>query len=297
MSSDWLEGNIRHRRQHPVQHEFNYNTGMLALDVDNWQLATCVSPLFSVERFNWLSLYRKDYFKPSHGRLGQALRDYVCEATGWTPDGKIELIAHPRYLGYVFNPVSFYFCYARGDIPATGAVPRVIIAQITNTPWHERHAYCLQTVGQPANKAGWRSEQFEFEKRFHVSPFNGMHQHYRWTFSFRGPQLRVHMSVMEKNTRQFDATLVVQRKPLSRKILHSSLRQFPLEALKVSAGIYWHALKLKLKGAPFYTHPDKLEPNDPAFKLGQEDCGLDLVTEQSGEQCQGTSGKVSSWRI
>ncbi|UQG54066.1 MULTISPECIES: DUF1365 domain-containing protein [unclassified Marinobacter] len=297
MSSDWLEGSIRHRRQRPVQHEFSYHTGMLALDVDNWQLATTVSPLFSVERFNWLSLYRKDYFKPDHGRLGQALRDYVCEATGWTPDGKIELITHPRYFGYVFNPVSFYFCYTKGDNPATGAVPRVIIAQITNTPWHDRHAYCLETVGHAANKAGWRSEQFEFEKRFHVSPFNGMHQSYRWTFSFRGPQLRVHMSVMEENTRQFDATLVVQRKPLSRKILHTSLRQFPLEALKVSARIYWHALKLKLKGAPFYSHPDKLEPNDPAFRLGQEDCGLDLVLEQSNDQSQGTSGKVSSWRI
>ena len=142
-----------------------------------------------------------------------------------------------------------------------------------------------------------RSEQFEFEKRFHVSPFNGMHQDYRWTFSFRGPQLRVHMSVMEENTRQFDATLVVQRKPLNRRTLHDSLRRFPLEALKVSAGIYWHALKLKLKGVPFYTHPNKLEPNDPAFRLGQEDCGLDLVPEQSSEQSQGTSGKVSSWRI
>jgi hypothetical protein len=105
------------------------------------------------------------------------------------------------------------------------------------------------------------------------------------------------MSVMEENIRQFDATLVVQRKPLSRKTLHKSLRQLPLEALKVSGGIYWHALKLKLKGAPFYTHPDKLDPNDPAFRLGQEDCGLDLVPEQSNEQSQGTSGKVSSWRI
>lgn len=297
MTSDWLEGSIRHRRQHPVQHEFSYHTGMLAVDVDNWQLATCVSPLFSVERFNWMSLYRKDYFRPDHGRLGQALRDYVCDATGWTPDGKIELITHPRYFGYVFNPVSFYFCFAKGDEPAAGAVPRVIVAQITNTPWHERHAYCLETAGSDANKAGWRTEQFEFRKRFHVSPFNRMDQQYRWTFSFRGPEMRIHMTVLEHNERQFDATLVVQRQPLTRKILHDSLRKFPVEAIKVGTGIYWHALKLKLKGAPFYNHPDKLENDDPAFKLGTNDAGVSVGALTKAEPHPGTTAKVSSWRI
>ncbi|MCM0611970.1 DUF1365 domain-containing protein [Marinobacter sediminum] len=293
MNSQWLEGSVRHRRKYPVQHEFEYSTGMLALDVDEWNQVTEISPLFSLERFNWLSLKRKDYFRPEAGPLSSALRDYVAEATGWRPDGTIELVTHPRYFGYVFNPVSFYFCYSAGDAPGEGAVPRVIVAQITNTPWHERHAYCLETTGADPNDAGWRSEQFGFSKRFHVSPFNGMEQHYQWTFSFRGPDLRIHMNVLEEGKKHFDATVVVHRTPLTRKEVHRSLRKFPLEAIKVSAGIYWHALKLKLKGAPFYTHPDKLSADDPAYRRGSDDSGLDISGTGNLNKKR---GRVSSWR-
>lgn len=293
MNSQWLEGSVRHRRKYPVQHEFEYSTGMLALDVDEWNQVTEISPLFSLERFNWLSLKRKDYFRPEAGPLSSALRDYVAEATGWRPDGTIELVTHPRYFGYVFNPVSFYFCYSAGAAPGEGAVPRVIVAQITNTPWHERHAYCLETSGAEPNDAGWLSEQFGFSKRFHVSPFNGMEQHYQWTFSFRGPDLRIHMNVLEEGKKHFDATVVVHRTPLTRKEVHRSLRKFPLEAIKVSAGIYWHALKLKLKGAPFYTHPDKLSADDPAYRRGSDDSGLDISGTGNLNKKR---GRVSSWR-
>lgn len=293
MNSQWLEGTVRHRRKYPIRHEFQYSTGMLALDLDEWDRVTETSPLFSLERFNWLSLRRSDYFQPEAGSLTDAVRDQVETATGWRPDGAVELITHPRYFGYVFNPVSFYFCYRPGDNPADGPVPKVIMAQISNTPWHERHVYCMETLHEDANGQGWHSERFEFSKRFHVSPFNGMEQHYQWTFSFRGPDLRIHMNVLEADRKHFDATLVVQRTPLTRKEVHRSLRKFPMEAIKVTAGIYWHALKLKVKGAPFYTHPDKLAADNPAHKQGASDAGLDVT---SAERSNNKSGRVSSWR-
>lgn len=302
LHSEWLEGSIRHRRKTPVNHEFCYHTGMLALDLREWDAVTGISPLFSLERFNWLSLKRADYLDPDKGSLLVAVADQVELATGWRPDGAVQLITHPRYFGYVFNPVSFYFCYDKGDLPAEGAVPRVILAQITNTPWQERHTYCLEPQrpdsGSPSGSE-WRSERFEFSKRFHVSPFNPMNQHYRWTFSFRGPELRVHMNVLQDDQKQFDATLVVQRSPLNRKTLHSSLRQFPLEAFRVTAGIYWHALKLKIKGAEFFTHPDKLPEHSPDYRRGCDDSGQtvspgDTGNEPSGQT--GSTGKVSSWR-
>lgn len=302
LQSQWLEGTIRHRRKAPVSHEFSYHTGMLALDLREWHSITRISPLFSLERFNWLSLRRADYLEPDKEDLLEAVCAQVEEATGWRPDGSVQLIAHPRYFGYVFNPVSFYFCYDRGDLPSEGAVPRVILAQITNTPWKERHTYCLEPLrkeGPAATGSAWRSERFEFSKRFHVSPFNPMNQHYRWTFSFRGPELRVHMNVLQDDEKQFDATLVVQRTPLDRKTLHKSLRQFPLEAFKVTAGIYWHALKLKLKGAKFFTHPDKLPENSPDFRRGSEDSGQTVspdALESKTTELTGTTGKVSSWR-
>ncbi|MEX2475593.1 DUF1365 domain-containing protein [Marinobacter sp.] len=294
MASHWLEGSIRHRRKSPVGHQFRYRTGMLALELTEWDQVTTISPFFSRERFNWLSLYRKDYFSPDSPDLLAAVREQAERATGWLPDGPVELITHPRYLGYVFNPVSFYFCYRAGDRPENGAVPRVILAQITNTPWHERHLYCLESHGDAATSDGWHTERFGFQKRFHVSPFNDMDQHYQWAFSFRGPQLRIHMNVLEAGRKQFDATLVVQRTPLTRKQLHRTLTRFPLEAFKVAAGIYWHAVKLKFKGAPVYTHPDKREPSDRSYQLGKTDTGAD-VTETNKTDC--TSGKVSSWRI
>lgn len=302
LQSQWLEGTIRHRRKAPVSHEFSYETGMLALDLREWDSITRISPLFSLERFNWLSLYRKDYLQPDNGSLLDAVSCQVEDATGWRPDGAVQLITHPRYFGYVFNPVSFYFCYDKGDIPDQGAVPRVILAQITNTPWKETHCYCLESRRQQTGvtENGWLSERFEFSKRFHVSPFNPMNQHYRWTFSFRGPELRVHMNVLQDDEKQFDATLVVHRTPLDRKILNRSLRQFPLEAFKVSAGIYWHALKLKLKGAAFFTHPDKLEDDHPDFRRGTQDSGQTVSPEDAAAkttESTGTTGKVSSWRI
>jgi uncharacterized protein len=293
LHSQWLEGTIRHRRKAPVRHEFSYSTGMLALDLREWPSITHISRLFSLERFNWLSLYRRDYFRPETDNLLQAVSDQVQQATGWRPDGAVQLITHPRYFGYVFNPVSFYFCYHAGDRPDHGAVPRVIMAQITNTPWKDRHVYCLETTGAEPTSAGWRTERFDFSKRFHVSPFNPMDQHYQWTFSFRGPELRIHMGVKQDERKHFDATLVVRRTPLDRKELHRSLRQFPLEALKVVGGIYWHALKLKLKGVPFFTHPNKLPENDPEHRRGAEDSGQD-VTEPTAQNK--TTGKVSSWR-
>jgi uncharacterized protein len=302
LHSQWLEGTIRHRRKAPVNHEFSYRTGMLALDLREWHSITAISPLFSLEKFNWLSLRRQDYLEPDRDTpVLDAVCDRVETATGWRPNGAVQLITHPRYFGYVFNPVSFYFCYDRGDSPSDGAVPRVILAQITNTPWKERHTYCLETRRpQPASKTEWCSERFEFSKRFHVSPFNPMNQHYRWTFNFRGPELRIHMNVLQDDEKQFDATLVVQRTPLDRKNLHRSLRQFPLEAFKVTAGIYWHALKLKLKGARFFTHPDKLPGDDPDFRRGSDDSGQTVSPEDSGTttatQTTGKTGKVSSWR-
>ncbi|MGC8118973.1 DUF1365 domain-containing protein [Marinobacter sp. VGCF2001] len=299
MTSHWLEGTIRHRRTFPVSHEFNYNIGMLALDLDEWSTVTRTSPFFSLERFNWLGLHRRDYLDPEVPSLRQAVFNRVKSATGWAPDGPIQLVTHPRYLGYVFNPVSFYLCYHRGCNPADGAVPRVIVAQITNTPWKQRHIYCLECVRPGrASDTTWQTERFAFSKRFHVSPFNGMNQHYRWLFSFRGNDMRIHMNVEEEGRKHFDATLVVQRAALDRKTLHRSLRRFPLETLKGTAGIYWNALKLKLKGAPFYTHPNKLSTTDAGYQCGLDDLGLDVSQQTVAPDgtAYDSAGRVSSWR-
>ncbi|MDC0661816.1 DUF1365 domain-containing protein [Marinobacter sp. SS21] len=292
-ASDWLEGTIRHRRLEPVAHRFSYGTGMLALDVSEWHRLPQLSLWLSLERFNWVSLYRNDYFKPGQRPLYMEIADWVSAQTGWRPTGPIQLITHPRYLGHLFNPVSFYFCYPSDAEPRTGAVPRVILAHITNTPWQERHLYCLECATPEAGPTGWRTVQFQFCKRFHVSPFNPMAQEYHWVFSFRGPELRIHMNIRDGH-KVFDATLEVRRTPLCRPIFLRSLRRFPVECAKVVAGIYWQALRLKLKGAPFHPHPRTLPDTSPQDHQGEFDQGT-LLADSTPPSSQ--SGRVRSWRM
>ncbi|MFE8071694.1 DUF1365 domain-containing protein [Marinobacteraceae bacterium S3BR75-40.1] len=283
MSSAFLEGSIRHRRLNPVRHSLSYPIGLYAIDLDRWQQLETLSPWISTRHFNWVWFRRKDYFLPGEPDLKNAVARHVFRETGWMPDGPIELITHPRYLGHSFNPVSFYFCYAADARPEAGDLPRAILAQITNTPWHERHTYCLYDAPALEGRKGWHTLRFQFSKQFHVSPFNPMGQRYDWLFSFRPGETRIHMNVLSDDTKVFDATLVVQRRPLDRITLQDSLRRYPWESLKGVVGIYWHALKLKLKGAPFYTHPDKDSSNRPP----------DWTADAGNAQ----TGKVTSWRI
>lgn len=280
LDSQFLEGSIRHRRVSPLRHTFSYPIGLYSINLAEWHDLDRLARGFSSSGFNWVWLRRRDFFVPALGNLEPAIRRHVELATGWRPDGAIELITHPRYLGYSFNPVSFYFCYDALDQHQDNPIPRVILAQITNTPWHNRHTYCLEAGPLQSGQDGWQTLRFRFAKAFHVSPFNPMNQDYDWLFSFRPGQFRIHMNVHEEGTKRFDATLVVQRRPLDRRTMEDSIRRYPFETLKGALGIYWNALKLKLKGAVFHSYaepaPDQtVQPAPPALD----------------------SGKVTSWKL
>ncbi len=286
--SAFMEGTIRHRRMQPVRHSFTYPIGLYAVDLAEWDALSELSPWISTKRFNLLWFRRADYFRPQDGALDQAVRDQMERATGWRPDGRIELVTHPRCLGYCFNPVSFYLCYnARAD-GEDNPVPEAILAQITNTPWKERHSYCLHGGDVTETDKGWRTRRYEFSKDFHVSPFNPMDQDYRWAFSFRRNEMRIHMSVSHEESRVFDATLEVRRQPLDRITTRRAIRRYPLETIKGTAGIYWNALRLKLKGAPFHHHP-----GGAGGKAPESD---DETTSPEPPSASERSGTVTSWK-
>ena len=203
--------------------------------------------LWSRDRRNLAQIRRADYFGDPEVPLAVAVRDHVQAQTGTRPDGPIRLLTHGRYFGVTMNPVSFYYGFL-----ADGETLDWVLAEITNTPWGERHAYLLR-VGE-ARKQG-RAMHWDFDKRFHVSPFIPMARHYHWSLVTPGETLQVHMDVLDGARHEFDATLALERRPINANTLASCLARYPLLTAKVALAIYWQAARLWFKRIPFHAHP------------------------------------------
>lgn len=242
------EGSVTHRRHAPHAHAFRYRIAQLLLDLDEIEAVCRQHPLWSANRRNLAEWRRSDYMGPADIPLADAVRERVRHESGFTPAGPIRMLAHPRYAGYVFNPVTFYYCYE-----SDGATLACIVAEITNTPWGERHAYVL-----PAENAvrHGRAMAWNFDKQFHVSPFMAMARRYDWRFTPPSDDLRVHMKVRHGDACEFDATLSLSRRPLDRRALARVLWRYPLMTAQVIGAIHWQALRLWLKRNPVYDHPD-----------------------------------------
>ena len=248
------EGWVRHRRALPRVHEFRYRMFQLYLDLDELPELFDGRWLWSLDRANLAQLRRRDCYGDPARPLAEAVRARVQEETGRRPTGPIRLLTHGRYFGLTMNPVSFYYGFSDD-----GQTLDWVLAEITNTPWGERHAYFL-----PAPKAQKRGRalHWDFDKQFHVSPFIAMHRRYHWAFTAPTDSLHVHMDVLQDGEREFDATLALERREWSAGALASSLARYPWLTAKVAAGIYWQAARLWLKRVPIHIHPAKAEPVD-----------------------------------
>lgn len=247
LSSAIYVGHVSHRRFAPRPHQFRYPLFMMYLDLAELDAVFAKRWFWSVNRRNIAEFRRSDYLGNAAQPLDAAVRDCVQAQTGRRPSGPIRMLAHLRYFGHCFNPVAFYYCYQ-----SDGTTLDTIVAEITNTPWKERHAYVLpigdaQTHG---SALGWR-----FDKRFHVSPFLPMQRQYDWRFQPPAEALRVHMDVSGETGQEFDATLVLQRQPLNAGTLARALLCYPLMTLQVVLAIHWQAFFIWCKHNPVYDHP------------------------------------------
>jgi len=232
-------GRVRHRRLAPVAHEFGFGLFMCYLDLDELPELFDGRWLWSARRFAPAWFRRADYLGDPATPLADAVRDLAGERLGRRPEGPVRVLTHLRYFGYAFNPISLYYCFE-----PDGGTLAAIVAEVTNTPWRERHAYA---VGPGLS--------YGVPKELHVSPFMGMDQRYRWRLTLPGEQLGVHMESIEDGRTLFDATLALRREEITGASLARALARYPLMTAQVVAAIYWQALRLRLKGAPYHPHP------------------------------------------
>lgn len=240
-------GWVRHRRHHPRVHTLRLPLYMLYLDLDELHSLGRQLRLFSVESWNVLSFRRRDFLGAS-GDLAYAARETVHQHLGRRPQGPVRLLTLVRQWGYVFNPVSFYYCFENDRLDA-------VVAEITNTPWGERHCYVVD-----AGASGNGPCRASFAKRFHVSPFMPMQLRYDWTFTTPGESLAVHMANTQEGSDRamFDATLVLRRRELSPAGLLKTLLRHPVMPMAVIGSIYLNAARLSMKRVPRYIHPARL---------------------------------------
>jgi len=212
---------------------------------------------WSFNRPNLAFFRRSDYHgDPTKDLKSEVLRT-VREKSGLALNGPVRILTHFRYFGYCFNPVSFYYCY---DLQNN---LRAIVSEIENTPWGERHAYVHVASPQEG------TQRFKFEKAFHVSPFFEMGLNYDWGFNRPGDKLLVNMLTYKGNDRVFDATLMLQRAPITARNLYKTMINFPLMTLKVLFAIYFQAMVLWLKGIPFLSHPNPKSQKSFLFFKGK----------------------------
>ncbi|GLS85860.1 DUF1365 domain-containing protein [Cypionkella aquatica] len=238
-SVDYIAGTTFHGRRGAVANRFSYRVDYVLLDPD-----TARGPwLFSRNRRNLLALHDVDHGGPPRAGRGVAWVRQVLAEQGLPAASEILLLAQPRVLGHVFNPVSFWLCFDASGL-------RVVIAEVSNT-YGSRHSYlCHRDDLAPLT----RDDTVEAQKIFHVSPFQPVAGSYRFRFDICAEKIGIWIDY-SAGDEGLIATLTGARLGLTnRAILRACLRR-PFGSRRVQALIHWQALKLWWKGAKFRNPP------------------------------------------
>lgn len=237
-------GTVMHRRIKPRPHKLRYRVFWTLLDLDELPALGKTLRLFSLERFNLFGFYTADHGDGSITPLRAQAEKHLAAAGIDLDGGTIKLLCMPRILGFVFNPISVYYCYQRDGALAA------LIYEVHNT-FGQRHSYLI-----PVDATADALEQ-RCLKSFYVSPFMDMEISY--TFRIRKPAAHVTLTIQGADAQGpvIVASLAGQRRNLTDGTLLKTFVVFPLLTLTVVAGIHWEALKLWIKGM-------RLRPRPPA---------------------------------
>ena len=234
MSSAIYEGTLMHARRTPRRNVFRYPVSYFLFDLDELPELERRVRFFSYNGHAPVTLRDADHFD------GGRLKDEVLALAGDPSIERVLMLAQPRVLGYVFNPVSFYWCYrADGSLAC-------MVAELNNT-FGERLPEVLRGPDL----------RYEQRKRLHVSPFFGLDQSYEYAFSQPGDEVWARIHVRDDDgSRPLTAVLHGRGRPLTTRSLVRTLVRYPLMPLRVTVLIHWQALRLFLKRVPFHHKPE-----------------------------------------
>jgi hypothetical protein len=235
-------GQVTHQRHGAKPHRLQYRVFSLFLDLDELPELDRALRWFGHNRRALFSLRDSDHGKGDGGNLKQHVRGHLHDAGILDANGPIRLLCYPRLLGFVFNPLSVFYCYDREERL------RAMVYEVNNTHG-ERHSYVIpvaQTRG-PIRHA--------CDKVFFVSPFLPMDCRYRFHINAPDARLRLFIHETHRGKPILDAWFTGQRTPLNDRALLKAAFGMPLLSLKIVWGIHWEALKLWRKGLPIFSHP------------------------------------------
>ena len=246
MNSCIYNGEVTHTRFKPVRHFLKYKTFSLFIDLDEIRLLDKSIGIFSYNKFNIFSFYSKD-----HGdRDGKCLKEWVLRNIRKFKIGenitKIKILCYPRIFGYVFNPLSIFYCYENDKL-------RVIFYEVKNT-FNEQHTYIFKIKDE-------KKIAQKCKKKFYVSPFMDMETHYNFQLLNPSEKLSVFIKQTDSKGTILTATQTGFKKELSFKQLIINFFKYPLMTVKIISSIHFEALLLWKKGAIYRKRNTKLKNN------------------------------------
>ncbi|RVU41181.1 DUF1365 domain-containing protein [Rheinheimera riviphila] len=250
----WYQGDVGHQRYLPKSHGFGYNVSFFWLDLSQLDSLDQYGPLLTHEKFGAFSYRRRDYLA-GDADLQQAVLDKVASLGASISDvDQVFMLSPLANWGLYFSPLTLYYCFAQGKLQS-------LLAEVSNTPWNERHYY-LVPVTAVATASESAVSEYTHPKNFHVSPFNPLDMLYQWHVGQPGAELQLSITNWRQQQKIFSAWLKLERQSLTASALKQLLIHTPWPCVQVVFRIYWHAVKLLVKGLPLYGHK---KPEDPAL--------------------------------
>lgn len=233
------DGVVWHKRHSPKVHQFSYKLNSWLINLQKLDQLDNNSRLINRSRAAIYRFQDRHYLRDSNGDLLQRIRSkFIDLGGGLNGEESFYLLGQLSNLGVYFSPLNLYFCYA-------GEVCTNILAEVSNTPWNERHYYLLDP-NQP---------QIISKKNFHVSPFFGLNQEYHWQFDLTKQKISFKIDSYQEQKLVFSAGYNGNLIPVTSSGIKFRLIKSPFMVYKIIFGIYFEALRIWLKKIRFVPHP------------------------------------------